>query len=102
MSDLPKLVRDKIPQIIREDGEKPEIERIEDEDVTEYLLDKIVEEAEELREDGDLDELADLMEVIDRYIEVEDIDEEDLYRLREDKNEKRGGFKDNIILEDVE
>lgn len=96
-----KLVRDRIPEIIRENGEEPEIERLEDDEIEAYVLEKVVEEARELRESGEKEELADLLEVVEKMMEIEEWSEEELEKLREEKNRERGGFDENIVLKSV-
>ena len=102
MTDLPKLIRDKIPEIIRESGDRPVTREVSDEEIEKWLRKKVLEEAKEFEEDGAIEELADLYAVVERYLEVEDTSFSKLERLEEDKSSERGGFKDNIVLEDVE
>ncbi len=101
MSDLPKLVRDKIPEIIEEDGKKPEYYRVSDEEIGKWARRKILEEAKEFSEEGEVEELADLYAVIKRYMEIEDTGFEKLEDLEERKSEERGGFQENIILVEI-
>lgn len=68
MSELPKLVRDRIPEIIENDGDNPEFCVASDEEFEEWVRRKILEEAEEFAEDGEIEELADLYAVIQRYM----------------------------------
>jgi Uncharacterized conserved protein len=100
--ELPKLVRDRIPEIIRENNEYPVTRIVYGEELEGYLREKIVEEAEEVQESGEIEEIADLLEVVDAYLEHQDIDEEEIYELREEKNMERGSFSEGIVLEDVE
>ncbi len=100
--DLPKLVRDRIPEIIQENGEKPVTRQLSDKEVVPFLRQKVREEAGEFAESGETEELADLLEVIERYLELEGVEREKLKQLRQEKNSKRGGFSANIVLEEVE
>jgi mutator protein MutT len=100
--ELPKLVRDKIPEIIEDNGEKAEIRKVEGLELERFLGEKVLEEAEEFVEDREVEELADLLEVVDAYIESEDLSSERLEQLREEKNRERGGFSEGFVLEDVE
>ncbi|MFB6295166.1 MAG: hypothetical protein ABEI97_05375 [Candidatus Nanohaloarchaea archaeon] len=100
--DLPKLVRDRIPAIIRGDGADPVTEQVPDADVQDYLADKLLEEAAEFRESGDVAELADVLEVLQRLCQVEGMDWAELEERRQAKREDRGGFDDNIVLRDIE
>ena len=100
--ELPKLVRDKIPEIIEENDEEAEIREVEGPELERFIREKVLEEAEEFVEDRELEELADLLEVIDAYIENEGLDREKLENLREEKNRDRGGFSEGFVLEDVD
>lgn len=100
---LPKPVRDGIPKIIRRDGSSPEYSEVENiENHLDLLAEKLVEEAEEFLENREMEELVDVLEVIDSYLEISDADPEELDGLRQNKAEKRGRFDLGYILENVE
>lgn len=96
-----KLVRDKIPQIIEADGRKCEISIVSKEQLQPLLEEKLKEEVNEFLQDKNLEELADIMEVILGLAENLGYKEEDLIRKREEKKEARGGFKDGVFLKSV-
>ncbi|MCU9814477.1 nucleoside triphosphate pyrophosphohydrolase [Paraclostridium sp. AKS73] len=93
-----KLVRDRIPEIIESSGNKCEIEVVSDEIALEYLYKKLNEEVSELLEDKNLDEIADVMEVLFAIGSKYGYSEEDVLNRRNEKKDARGGFKDNLIL----
>lgn len=93
-----KLVRDKIPEIIESSGNKCEIEVVSDEVALEYLYKKLNEEVSELLEDKNLDEIADVMEVLFAIGSKYGYSEEDVLNRRNEKKDARGGFQDNLIL----
>ena len=65
MNKYNKLVRDLIPEIIRQSGGTPIIRTIEDQDeYVAYLNAKLNEELAEYQESLNLEELADIQEVI--------------------------------------
>lgn len=97
-----KLVRDRIPDIIKENGERPRTERLNDNDVKAYIVDKVEEETSEFLESEELEELADLVEVMRRYLAVRDCSWQELEELRRQKKQERGGFEENIVLKDVD
>ncbi|MHA2044839.1 MAG: nucleoside triphosphate pyrophosphohydrolase [Candidatus Thorarchaeota archaeon] len=69
-----KLVRDKIPEIIREKGGDPSI-RVAGKDELDVLLrEKIVEEAQEFLMSGDFGELIDILEALDAIMELRKAD----------------------------
>ena len=101
MKKYDKLVRDRIPEIIESDGKKCTTEIVGDKKALEYLYIKLREETNELLEDKNIDEAADVMEVVFAIAEKYGYSEEELLERRENKRNKRGGFKKNIILKEV-
>ncbi len=97
-----KLVRDKIPQVIEADGKKCETSIVAKEQLLPLLEDKLKEEVNEFIQDKNLEELADIMEVIFGLAENLGYSEEDLLKKREEKKEARGGFKAGVFLKTVE
>ncbi|WP_158059358.1 nucleoside triphosphate pyrophosphohydrolase [Halorussus halophilus] len=102
MTEYDKLVRDRIPEVIRENDERPVTHVAEGEEYRRRLREKLCEEAEEFRESGDPKELADVLEVIDTIRDAEKIEDETLAALREEKADERGRFEEGIVLERVE
>lgn len=99
-----KLVRDKIPEIIKADECEPITRVLNDEEYRQELLQKVSEEAQELLEASStesLNELADLLELIYSILEVDNITKEELEKARIQKLSERGGFADKIFLEKV-
>lgn len=94
-----KLVRDKIPEEIEQKDESYSSYVADDEEYKKRLRDKLVEEAKEFREDGTIEELADILEVIDAICNNENISREEIKSVRQTKADRRGIFKDRIILE---
>jgi len=93
-----KLVRDKIPQIIRSKGQDPVIYVADAEEHAARLRDKLREEVEEfLASDNDPEELADILEVLYALAEQAGADRQQLEKLRAVKAQERGGFSDRII-----
>jgi len=99
-----KLVRDGIPEIIREAGKRPTT-RIADETEYRQLLEaKLEEELAELRQpDADRsEELADILEVVLALAALEEMSPGHLYAARTRKAEDRGAFQDRLVLVEVE
>lgn len=96
-----KLVRAKIPEIIEEDGKESVIHIANDDEYTERLVDKLEEEVEEFLESREVDELADILEVIHAIREDRGITSEQLKKKRDQKAEQRGRFGEGVVLEQV-
>ncbi|WP_232688249.1 nucleoside triphosphate pyrophosphohydrolase [Halobacterium zhouii] len=97
-----KLVRDRIPEVVREDGETPVVREVSGEEYRDYLAAKLVEEAEEYAESRDVDELADVLEVVDAIAATHDVGAGELPQRQAAKASKRGRFEDGVVLERVE
>lgn len=96
-----KLVRDKIPEKIRNNNEIPIIKVLNDKEYKEALITKLLEEYNEvIKAEGEeiLEELADMLEVIEALANVENKTFNDIMKLKETKKEKRGGFSEKIYL----
>ena len=94
-----KLVRDKIPEIIAGDNNgKCETRILDDQEYLEELNKKLKEELNEYLESGEVEELADLEEVLRAILDAKRVSYEDFERLRLKKVEKRGAFKNRIFL----
>lgn len=97
-----KLVRDKIPEIIRADGKRLKSRVLNDVEHLEALLKKLEEEVAELADARNAEELADVHEVLIALAEALRIPPEELEKVRRNKTAKRGGFQRRIFLEEVE
>ena len=99
-----KLVRDNIPNIIRENGEEPITRILSNEEYKKELEKKLLEECKEVieaRNEDRLEELADLLEVMLALGKIEGETFEDIIKACEQKRLKRGAFEQRIYLEKV-
>ncbi len=101
MTEHNKAVRDKIPEIIEQSGSKCKVQILSDVEFLEKLEEKLNEEVAEYQSDKNPEELADILEVINRIAELKGITKEELDQIRIKKSEERGGFKDNLFLIDT-
>ncbi|WFD12185.1 nucleoside triphosphate pyrophosphohydrolase [Tepidibacter hydrothermalis] len=101
MKTYDKIVRDKIPQIIDNAGKKFDIHIVSDDEAISYLDTKLDEEVKEFHEDNNLEELADVMEILFSLAKKMGYSEDDLLNKRLEKKESNGGFDKNIILTKV-
>jgi predicted house-cleaning noncanonical NTP pyrophosphatase (MazG superfamily) len=100
MATYHKLVRDKIPDIIREKGGAPVTHVADDAEYWQKLLEKLQEEVDEFVESKDPEELADLYEVIDAICAYKKLNKDDILATQKRKAERRGAFTERIILEE--
>ncbi len=102
MKTYNKLVRDKIPEIIAGDNGKTCVTRIMgDDEYLKTLNTKMQEELKEYLESGEVEELADLEEVLRAILDVKKVSYDEFEKIRNTKVEKRGAFKKKIFLESV-
>ena len=96
-----KLVRDRIPEIIEQSGKICKTEILSDEDYLRMLEEKLDEELEEYHQDQNLEELADLLEVLLATVEARGYTVAELELMRKKKAAERGGFAKKIMLREV-
>lgn len=96
-----KLVRDKIPEIIKNKGINPITHFASDDEYWQKLKEKLQEEVDEFMKDNNDKELADILEVINAICDYKKIDKKELERLRKKKAKERGRFKAKIILDET-
>ena len=96
-----KLVRDRIPEIIENDGKTCRIEILTDEEYIKKVDAKLDEELAEYHRDQNIEELADLMEVIYAAAIARGYSVEELEAARQEKVQKRGAFAKKILLKEV-
>lgn len=96
-----KLVRDRIPEIIRQSGSKCETTVLSNTEYCQALRVKLIEEAKEVAEAEEEDlitELADLYEVIDALMASYGIKGDRVLNAQAKRRETRGGFAQKIML----
>ena len=97
-----KLVRDRIPAIIEASGRHCSIRVLEDSEYLCMIDAKLDEELAEYHKDQNLEELADLLEVVYAAAEARGYSAAQLDELRAAKAEKRGAFKKRLLLIEAE
>ena len=97
-----KLIRDKIPEIIQADGKTCITRILSDEEYVDALEKKLNEEVAEYQTDKNLEELADILEVLQTICIARGYTLEELETARAKKSKERGGFEKKIFLERVE
>ena len=96
-----KLVRDRIPEIIRQDGKTCVCRTADREEAVELLTKKLLEEAGEYAASRETEELADVLEVVYALLAENGVSPEEIERIQLEKARKRGGFTQRIVLEEV-
>ena len=98
-----KLVRDRIPEIMDSKGKEYTIRQVKNDlEKANYLHKKLQEEVNEFLEDPSIEELADIKEVLLSLADVMGYIPEELDFVCASKRNVRGGFRDGIILEEVQ
>lgn len=98
---LPKLVRDKVPAQIQENGRHPVTETIDGDNLYGRLLDKLTEEHIELMQTPIIEEVADMIEVLFAIGRQLGYDEAGVMAAVKEKRDLRGGFNDNTLLKAI-
>lgn len=97
-----KLVRDRIPEIIEASGRTPVVRVLDSASYEAALLDKLLEEAQELQEatpEDRLEEAADVYEVLLAIAELIGVEIRRVAERADVKRAERGGFRDRLWLE---
>ena len=96
-----KLVRDLIPEIIQSSGKTCSTEILSNEEYLKFVDAKLDEELAEYHKDQNIEELADLLEVIHAAAFARGYTLDELEQVRSEKATKRGGFEKRILLKEV-
>ena len=98
-----KLIRDRIPEIIEQDGKKPVTRVLDDAEFLIALENKLLEEVQEMRQGKNKKmEIADIYEVLDALIQAYGFSKEEISAIQKKKREERGGFDKRLFLEKTE
>ncbi len=103
MNDDGKLVRDRIPELIRQSGREPDVRHLVGDALVAALGEKLVEEAREAAEvvgsRGHLvEELADLREVMVALMAARGITDKEVAEAAVSKVQERGAFESGLWL----
>lgn len=95
-----KLIRGKIPQIIKSNEKTPTTRILNEDEYIEGICKKTEEELTEYLEatikEHKLEELSDLLELINTLVEYEGTTLEEIDKIRKKKAAERGGFQNRI------
>ncbi|MGE1008772.1 nucleoside triphosphate pyrophosphohydrolase [Bacillus cereus] len=100
-----KLIRNKIPQIIKTNGKTLTTRILPEEEYIKEICNKTEEELtkylEATTKEHKLEELSDLLELINALAEHEGTTLEEINNIRKKKAEEKGGFSDRVFLIEV-
>lgn len=99
-----KLIRDRIPEIIRGDGKESVTHVAEKEEYYQKLQEKLEEEVKEFLSSDEghkIEEIADILEVLYTICDAKGVSREQIEEIRAQKARDRGGFEKRIILEET-
>lgn len=98
-----KLIRDKVPEIMRKQGKKLQYHVASTDEEFEFKLRaKLQEEIDEFAVRMDMDSLADVFEVMDAICDFYGVDVKDLKAHKENRKIELGGFSGKIVLDGSE
>lgn len=101
-----KLVRDKIPDIIRASGRTPHVSTLAGDQYRLALIDKIREEVDELvaaeKSDAVIEEAADVLEVLIAMVAEHGADLDSIVDVARHKRTERGGFGMRVWLDRID
>lgn len=98
----PKIVRDRIPEIILASGKIPKTQIVSRNEAISGLEAKLQEELNEYLADRSLEEMADILEVMHGILYQLDIAWDELEAVRRKKYAERGGFHNRVLLMEIE
>ncbi len=98
---MPKLVRDKIPDIIKESGKTPIYHVATEFERKEAVIAKIREEVAEFEKDPSLEEAADVYHAFMQTLTVYGMTWDQVIQAAVAKSHKRGRFSEMYILDAV-
>jgi predicted house-cleaning noncanonical NTP pyrophosphatase (MazG superfamily) len=96
-----KLVRDRIPEIIGSSGHEAVVSKLTEAELESRLIEKLVEEQKELDKDRNVEEVADMLEILFSLARRYGHDEKQTLELMYKKREARGGFEEGYLLTEV-
>ncbi|MGI0483281.1 acyl-CoA dehydrogenase family protein [Geminocystis sp. CENA526] len=105
INKYPKLVRDKIPEIINTNHSQCQVKQLNIHEYKQALKDKLIEESQEVfqaDESNLMEEIADVYEVIEALISVYNLDKKEIQKVKENKAQVKGKFQKKLLLLAIE
>jgi len=95
---MEKLVRDKMPQIIKMRGDDVKTRIAGKKEFWEKLKEKLKEEVNDFVKTENEEELADIYEVLNEIYKIKGLTKSKLAKIREEKKKLKGSYRNKIIL----
>lgn len=96
-----KLVRDNIPNICEKNNQTPKYHVLDDNSYKAELRKKLKEETNEYLKSGELEELADILEVVEALANSQGSNLAEVLKIKEEKANKNGKFVKKYFLASV-
>ena len=96
-----KLVRDKVPEIMRAKGIPSTTHTASADEYWAKLKEKLKEEVQEFLLADSEEEFADIMEVVEAMLESGKLGKVDVMRKKDLKKKERGSFSKRVILDET-
>ncbi len=97
-----KLVRDRVPELLNNKDIKYRAHIADDEEFRQHLHLKLIEESLELNAERNVEEFADILEVVDAMKKYYGFSDDEIVRVKRNKKIEKGGFEKQLILEQTE
>lgn len=94
---MKKLVRDKIPSIIKKEGKNPKFHIANEKDYENFLYKKLIEESKEFNKNPTKEEFSDILEVIDAIGKLNKFDKREILSIKSKKAKTKGKFDKRFI-----
>lgn len=96
-----RLVRDRIPEIIESQGNIVVWKELDDAQFSRALLDALVRSSQRFADTESLESLADLLELVETWLESRGLSMEEVNRARREKSKRCGTFERRRFVEVV-
>lgn len=107
--EINKLVRDKMPQIYKEQGQRCEVEKLDMQDYAEKLLDVLDEEIEQFKQlfvaeddEQSVKKIADVVDVLYAVLDLIGVEKSAFEKIRQANFSKYGGFEGRTLLKTLQ
>ncbi len=105
MTELNKLVRDKVPSLVTKDGGSYSLKLLSPLEHKHEITKKLFEELEEYHEanskESAIEELVDMVELIYSALKLHDVSIEEFELIRKEKKKLKGSFEKGIYLNSI-